>query len=199
MCLLFETIRIEDGQPCNLEWHRLRIERSLRELYGIACCFNLAENIIIPGYARNGVFKCRLYYERNIGKVEFEHYRLPVIRSLKVIETGDFDYSYKHTNRSAIENYFSLRGVCDDILMTRNGMFTDTSFCNVIFDDGKRWVTPANPLLRGTRRQKLIADGTIAEQEVGVEDLGKFKKLILTNAMIAPGDIKPIPVRRIVF
>lgn len=194
MCLLFETIRIENGRLCNLEWHSQRISRSISELFGGAISFDLESSIAVPDYARIGIYKCKLFYDPNLRKIEFDPYRFPNIGTLKVIETGTLEYKHKFASRAGIGHYFAMRGSCDDILMTRNGLFTDTSFCNVIFDDGCQWVTPAEPLLPGTRRHALIAGGRITEQHIGVNDLGRFNQLILINAMIAPGDIKPIPV-----
>jgi 4-amino-4-deoxychorismate lyase len=53
----------------------------------------------------------------------------------------------------------------------------------VVFFDGKDWWTPKNPLLEGTCRARLLAQGIIKETALGVEDLKNFKGLKLVNAL----------------
>ena len=73
---------------------------------------------------------------------------------------------------------------CDDILIIKNNKITDTSFTNIAFYDGIKWVTPAFPLLKGTKRQKLIDENKIIEVDILLSDLNKFKKAILFNSML---------------
>lgn len=73
---------------------------------------------------------------------------------------------------------------CDDILIIKNGVVSDTSFANIIFFDGQRWVTPKIPLLEGTCRARLIANNTIISQEITLNDLKLFSKFMIINAML---------------
>jgi len=55
---------------------------------------------------------------------------------------------------------------------------------NIVFYDGYRWVTPEIPLLEGTQRSKLISDGIITEETITPDDLKKYKKARLINALL---------------
>ena len=76
------------------------------------------------------------------------------------------------------------KGSCDDILITQNGMITDTSYSNVVLSDGIRYYTPKTYLLNGTCRQRLIAEGKVIPIDISVDDLFSFKELFLINAML---------------
>jgi 4-amino-4-deoxychorismate lyase len=82
------------------------------------------------------------------------------------------------------DNLLAKKENCDDILIINNGRVTDTSYCNVVFSDGEKFLTSSTPLLRGTKREKLIREKIIKEEEITLKDLRLFKKAILINAMI---------------
>jgi len=73
---------------------------------------------------------------------------------------------------------------CDDILIIKKGLVSDTSIANIAFYDGKLWFTPKAALLKGTCRTRLLLEGKIIEKEIRVEDIKKYKKIALMNAMI---------------
>jgi len=67
--------------------------------------------------------------------------------------------------------------------VVKNGYVSDSFFANVVFWDGAFWVTPDTPLLAGTMRASLLARGLIRESKITPEDIDKFRKLKLINAM----------------
>ena len=71
----------------------------------------------------------------------------------------------------------------DDILIVKKGYLTDTSIANIALFDGE-WKTPKYPLLKGTTRQRLLDNGKIHEDDIKVQDIGRFSKVALLNAMI---------------
>jgi 4-amino-4-deoxychorismate lyase len=79
----------------------------------------------------------------------------------------------------------------DDILIIKNGNVTDTSFSNIVFFDGTKWLTPAQPLLRGTKREKLIRENIIFEETITKNEIQRFQNAVLINAMI---DIEESPI-----
>ena len=83
-----------------------------------------------------------------------------------------------------MEALSARKGSCDDILIVKNGLVTDTSFSNVAFLDGSRWLTPEHPLLEGTKRAKLLEAGILAEADIRPEEIYRFKKVRLINAMM---------------
>src|SRR5690606_14853325 len=88
-------------------------------------------------------------------------YEVRAVTSLKIIHDDTIDYSLKYEDRSSIDNLFAKRNNCDDILIIKNGFVTDASYSNIAFYDGSRWITPAQPLLKGTMRQHLLDTGVI--------------------------------------
>lgn len=71
----------------------------------------------------------------------------------------------------------------DDILIVRHGLITDTSFSNILLLDGMQWVTPAEPLLAGTCRARLLQQQRIIAKTIHLEDLSKYSHFMLINAM----------------
>ena len=69
-------------------------------------------------------------------------------------------------------------------------MLTDTSIANIaLYKEGK-WFTPKYPLLKGTRRAGLLAEGIIEEDIVMADSLHKYEKIRLFNAMISFGEVE---------
>lgn len=180
---LFETIKCNNGNLSNMEFHQARIEKAQKEYLGISPQITLFEKLVIPEFAKDGLFRCRVTYSKQIEKVEFlpHHYRR--IKNLKLVEDNEIDYRFKYTNRERLNLLFANRGNCDDIIIVKNGCITDSFAANLVFFDGEIWVTPETPLLPGTQRAKLLDEGRIFECRITTEGLKKFKKVGLINAM----------------
>lgn len=202
MCLLLETIRYENGRFRNLSFHQQRMDASQKALFGISGKIDL-EGVLKqkleeenPGLER-GLFKCRVIYNTEIKKAEWIPYRLPDIHSLKIIHSDDIDYSLKFAERSVLNNLFAKRENSDDILIVKNGFVTDTSFCNILFYNGRNWITPAFPILKGTQRSYLLEKEQILTAEIKPSDLVNFSKARLINAMIRFEDALDIDINNI--
>ncbi|MFH0843305.1 MAG: aminotransferase class IV [Bacteroidota bacterium] len=198
MSLLVETIRINDGIPVNLEYHNQRMHRSLSGLFSIKKEINLESVIKVPVISSTGVVKCRIEYDRTIGKIEFQPYYIRPVRSLRLVEDNEIEYRYKFADRSRFDALFDSRGDCDDILIVKNGLVTDTYYANCIFKsaDGS-WVTPGSCLLKGTRRSSLLDRGLIREGKVMVTDIKNYVEVRRINAMIDIDDSESIPIENI--
>jgi 4-amino-4-deoxychorismate lyase len=202
MCRLLEAIRYENGRYDNVLFHRERMENARHRLFGINDEINLSH--ILAEAARktlpkknDGLFKCRLVYDRKIRDITFLPYRLPQIKSLQMVEDDNIDYTFKFADRRPLNRVFSLRAESDDVLIVKNGTVTDTSFCNVLFFNGKEWLTPEKPLLAGTRRAALLAEEKVKTAVIRPADLHYFSKVRLVNAMIRFDDALDIPVKNI--
>jgi 4-amino-4-deoxychorismate lyase len=185
MCHLLETIRIEDGIMCHPEYHLKRMQHSSNVLFGKAVNTDILETISIPAQYSEGIYRCRILYKTSLDKIDFLLYTPRKISSLKIVDAGNIDYAHKYADRSEIEKLYARRDSCDDILIIRNGLITDTSIANVLFFDGTIWFTPAEPLLRGTMRQRLIDEGLIHRKNITVSDLKSYKSVMLINALRA--------------
>jgi 4-amino-4-deoxychorismate lyase len=193
---LFETLKILDGEFHNLPYHQRRFEYSFELHFGMKPFFPFQQVVTVPEEFQKGLVKLRLLYTKDDFKLEFSNYSPRRISTLKVIESNNISYSLKFTDRSQINGLLKQKGDCDDILIVKNGLITDTSIANIVFYYGKKWVTPSTPLLKGTCRDKLLNDGTIKEEKIKINDLLKFKGFCLINAMFC-GDLLPTPVGNI--
>ncbi len=200
MSLLVETIKILDGEIFNIDYHSSRFNKTRKELFNKGPVVDLSTKIIIPAYAGNGLFKCRIEYDDHIRKIDFHPYKIKRIRTLKLVEAGDLDYSYKFINRSGINTLLEQKNGCDDILMVKDGIITDTSYANIIVRGNDRiWYTPSGFLLRGTKREYLLNRGLIREKIITPASLKRFRELRLINSMLDIDDTDSIPVRTICF
>ncbi len=191
---LFESIRIENGVPENLTLHIARMHQSCLQVIGKDLTFDPSRIIKTPPV--KGVLKCRLEYNHTDFTTKFESYHPRQIQSLRLVNADDISYAHKFTDRQKLQQLFDSRGDFDDILIVKNNLITDTSIGNILLFRSKQWVTPANPLLKGTMRQLLLESNQIKEEEITVNDLRKFKLFRPINAMVGL-TLHPQPVSRI--
>lgn len=199
MCLLLETIRIENGLIRNLKYHQARINHAQKELLNCTDRLDLSE-IIVSELTLNieeNIFKCRITYMKEIDKIEFLPYQIPAISSLKLVIDDEIDYTFKFSDRSRLIASFDKRAECDDILIVKEGLITDTSYANVLFYNGKEWLTPAHPLLKGTQRASLLDRERIRVADIRPKDLKHFEKARIINAMIRFEDALDINILNI--
>jgi 4-amino-4-deoxychorismate lyase len=191
MCLLLETMRVENGRILHLDYHNRRFNASRNALFGGTAggkaipAEDLSMLIRIPGDMGPGTQRCRVLYRQEIEKVEFLPVQSRMVRSLKLVVADDLDYSFKYADRKALESLLAKRRGCDEILIVKNGYLTDTSVSNIVFlqADGS-WVTPDTPLLNGTMRMYLLETGYITEAAIRPEDLPAFTGAKMINCMI---------------
>ncbi len=168
----------------HLPWHQRRMDYAFHVLIGTANPFQLKELIQVPDEYLLGVNKCRIMYSGTAFSVDYTEYRSKSISSLKVVHDDTIDYSHKYSNRSMLKRLLEEKGEADDILIVRDGLITDTSFSNIVLFDGISWFTPTEPLLEGTCRNRLLAEGGISAANIHLEDLPKYSVFRLINAML---------------
>lgn len=184
MSLLLESICVENGEAKLLAYHEQRMNRSRRDLLGIAEEIKLAEVItpLLNQYAQ-GLYKCRVLYQQAVEQVEFVSYQRPQINTLKKVHSHKVDYAYKFTDRKALTSLFQQRGECDDILIIKNGVVTDTYFANILFSQEGQWYTSDQPLLKGVQRQFLLDQGTVQERPILEKNLEQYSHFKFVNAL----------------
>ncbi len=179
-----ETIKIKNKQFQNIHFHNERFNRTQQLFLKSNTLIDLSRIIEIPDDLTDEIYKCRVVYSNKIKKVEFQKYVILPIQSLQVVEHNEINYSYKYTNRELLSELFQQRKMSDDILIVKNGLITDSYYCNVAFRQGEKWWTPRSPLLKGTQRAHLIQQNIIEEKEIKLTDLQTFSAVKLFNAMI---------------
>jgi Branched-chain amino acid aminotransferase/4-amino-4-deoxychorismate lyase len=181
MCLLLESIKIENGHPCHLEDHIARMNDSRRSLFGFRKSIILSDQLFDK--EMKGVAKCRIVYSDSIHSVDCQPYIPRQINTLYLIEKNDIDYTYKYADRSVFQN-LPAHAPDEDFLIIKNGHITDTTFSNIVFFDGYQWITPSTYLLNGTQRQRLLRDRRILSRDTKASDLSRFLYARLINAML---------------
>lgn len=201
MSLLFETIKIKDGSPQNIEYHNRRMNKSIKELFGEGKEIRLEEQIAVPPECTDGIYKCNVLYDKFIKEIRLAPYTIKNIKRLKLIECNTINYSYKYSDRTKFNELIKNANCGDDeeILIIKEELVTDTSYTNVAFYDGKKWITPSKPLLAGTKRAKLIDDGLIVAGDIQPDDFKKFSRIKLFNAMLDFDECPTLPIDSIVL
>jgi len=199
MCQLVESLKLKDGILQNLAYHQSRMNRSMDELFPDAEKIDLAKAITIPKNCKSGVFKVRVVCGSGIEKIDMEPYVFRTVRSLKVVHHESIDYHLKYTNRQILQELFAQRESCNDIIIIKNGLVTDSFAANLLFYNNEKWFTPTTPLLKGTKRQLLIDQGIISEKEIREEDIRSYQKVGLINAMIDLEEMSVIAIEKVFY
>lgn len=184
MSRLIESIRLENGVFGNLTYHQDRMDASIRKLFGRPNSIMLKDYLNSLSFPSEGLFKCRLVYDRYIQNVECIPYHIKPVTRLKIIHVDALEYAHKYEDRKSLTEAYAQRGDCDDILLAKNGFITDSYYANVILLDGSTWYTPSQPLLKGTYRQYLLNEGKIKEAPIHSDDVYSFSRIKLINALL---------------
>ena len=197
MCLFIETIRIAHEKACTLPRHNRRLNDTRAHFWPESTPLQLRDHLSSLS-CEAGIVKARVVYgEKGIEDVSYSPYTMRHVHSLALIQADHIDYTYKSTGREPLNRLFALRGACDDILIVKQGLLTDTSIANIALSNGTHWYTPAHPLLKGTKRAALLEEGILQEKDIRPEDLPSFSTVRLFNAMIDWGELE-LPVRNII-
>jgi len=191
---LLETIRIEAGKAQHLKYHNRRFNASRKALFGIEEKTDLSSFISPPD---GGLYRCRIIYDHSIRRIEYLPYT-PMLPHTIALAESDIDYSHKYAERKPLADLYDTVAVpCDDILVIKEGLLTDTTIANIAFRQGGRWYTPEKPLLNGTTRQRLTETGFLTPREIAPDEIGHFDGFALMNAMLGFAIVNPkwIPLK----
>ena len=187
---LFETLVIEQGKIRNIERHQQRYERSLQAFYGKQSAvdfpriFQLAEHIRVPlELADEPLIRCRIDYNAEKIQCRYFPYQRKHYRTFKPVICDHIDYGLKYADRTLLNELLAQKGDCDEIMIIKNGYVTDCTIGNLIFRQGTQWFTPDTPLLEGTQRAALLAQGRLKVRSILATDLSLFEEIRLINAL----------------
>ena len=102
------------------------------------------------------------------------------------IDPSDLFLYHKTTFRKTYEQAGSACPDCDDVLLWNSGgELTESTIANLVIDlEGELFTPPvACGLLPGTFRAQLLAEGTIHEKIIRVDDLPRCRRLWLVNSV----------------
>jgi hypothetical protein len=196
---LVETICVSNGTALRLPFHVARVRASCQTLGWKDVSKELLQTWLTSlqnmpyEYQKGRVMMRTVYDATGVSSVTFQQYQLRPVRSLRCVEADHLHYSLKSTHREGITHCVEQRENCDDVLILRDNLFTDTSIANIALwhEEQQRWMTPTRPLLRGTHRAALLRSGTIIEDAaLTLDRLEEFSRIRLFNAMINWGEIE---------
>lgn len=174
--IYFETIKCEDFEIFNLEYHNKRVANT------IGLNINLQEYIYPPS---EELLRCKITYnDYEVLNVEYFPYIKREIKSFKLIFDDGISYSKKYLNRENLDNLFSKKDSADEIIIIKNGIVTDTTIANIAIFYENIWLTSKNCLLNGTTKNRLIEEKFLIEKDITPKMLKDAPKIALMNAMI---------------
>lgn len=184
----FETILVINGVPQHVEYH---VRRMMNTLLDCECVTGEIANMITEAISSacggSATERCRVEYD---GSGILGVFCQPYVRTLPqvvvLIDGSGTLYSHKWCDRRALDALRSraVQHGGDEALIIQHGKVTDTTIANVAFWDGARWLTPDEPLLCGTTRQRLLESGRITAAPIRVGDLSQFSAVALMNALV---------------
>ena len=190
MCRFIESIKLAEGRFYRLELHQARVDKAFADFYPAVKPMSLAELLLKSDFPETGIHKCRIVFDTEVQLIEYIPYVRREVKSLKLVETEAETLFYKKEDRTELNKAFAQRGDCDDVLLVKNGLLTDTSYSNIALFDGKNWITPKVPLLFGVNRAQLIAENRLIQKDIKVSELYHFQRIRLFNAMIEFGELE---------
>ncbi|MEQ9405412.1 MAG: aminotransferase class IV [Cyclobacteriaceae bacterium] len=181
-----ESICYKNRRYLNLENHQLRVNRTFANFFQGK---SMQLDRVLPQIEEDKTYKVRVVYDEEMADVEFSEYYPRSIRSLALVKSDLFDYSYKYEDRSMI-NRLTDSTEEDDIIISIDGLIRDSSYANLAFWTGTEWVTPEDPLLCGTKRELLINQKKIITAPIQESDLSSFEKVAFINSMLDLGNVE---------
>jgi 4-amino-4-deoxychorismate lyase len=193
----FESIAIVQGKPRNLFFHQARIERTFKHFFPKDEAHHLEYLLFKQKFVDAPLVKCKFTYNEN----RFAFYQLKYIpktfKRFILIRDDHIDYPFKLTERTALDNHLKKIPAEHQYIIIKKNLVTDSSYSNLIFYDGYRWLTPAKPLLAGTMRASLLAEWKIHDEHIESRNLHLFKKFKLINALNSFEDAKEYSINLI--
>ncbi|WP_152020222.1 aminotransferase class IV family protein [Aliarcobacter butzleri] len=183
----FETIKCEDFEVFNLDYHQKRVANT------IGLNINLQEYI---NPISEELLRCKLIYDENgVVDVLYFPYKKREIKSFKIIFDNEIEYSKKYLNRAKLDELYEKRDDCDEVIIIKNEIVTDTTIANIAIFYENSWITSKNCLLGGTTRARLLEEKELFEKDITLDMLKNASKVALMNAMIGFDEIKSFKIK----
>lgn len=142
-----ETIKVQFGRAQALPYHQARMERTIRHFFPSLASDAMPslERLLAPTLEM-ALFKARVVYgAQGVEAVEYAPYVMRTIRSLQVVEDDAIDYTFKRCDRTSLSALVARKGECDEIIIVKNGLLTDTSYTTSPSSMATNGSRPANP------------------------------------------------------
>jgi len=133
------------------------------------------------------------HYDIEVGRIA--DFSKPVLTVKLADEPVDSEnrFLYHKTTRRAVYNRERerLNGADDAILYNRRGELTESTIANIALCLDGTWVTPpvSSGLLAGVMREELLANGTLKERVLSINDLKSAEGIRLMNSVRGVWDV----------
>ena len=177
----FETIKVLDAKHFNVAYHQQRYENVLKA-FGTVNFLDLSSLFNAP---KKGLYRCRIRYNtKGLLGIQYISYEKKDVKSLKIVYDDTIEYKYKSSSRASLNTLLEKKSTCDEILIVKNGLITDTSIANIaLFKEGI-WYTPKTVLLEGTTRARYLKEKKLVLNDISVDELDEYESVALLNAMV---------------
>ncbi len=184
MSLFIESILYENGQFPLLDYHIERMRKTLNS-FDLPLPPDLDSHLRPPRSLSGDRYKTRIVYHQTIKKVDWIRYRKANPQKVRLVDAGDFDYSLKYADRSFFSGQLEKWPEFQDLIFVKNGLITDSTYCNILVKRDGNWFTPEKPLLKGVRRKYLLDKKVIKTASITPADLLKrAEEIRLVNALM---------------
>lgn len=190
--IFIETIRMVNRKASDLMYHQQRVDKTLSD--NNLPPLNIERLLYdMPQDVPFSVCRCRITYGQTPTRVTLSPY-IPIVRKrVKVVRQDGLSYLYKYADRLQIDRLVS-GSACDDIIIVKNNMVTDSSIANLVFENREGLFTPTTPLLKGTERQRLIDNGIVSLRAIAVDDIRNYERVYFVNAMNPFASMPAFPI-----
>jgi 4-amino-4-deoxychorismate lyase len=181
--IFIEEIKSLEGEYYNLEYHAIRMDRTLRHFFGKAFDHSSLRGFL-PDPPKGKINKCTLIYSDAVLSAELRPYNLPTIKTMAIVNVDKIDFSYKLEDRSELKKIREFSGA-DEVIIARNGFVTNASTANLVFKDQDGVLhTPLHYIHSGTKRQYYLKRQLITTFPIKVSGIYSYNSVYLINAMI---------------
>jgi hypothetical protein len=192
---VFETIKVVDGVYHNLDVHVRRMKLTSNALFGKEISIKQIE-FALSLFNEKGLYKCNIFYNHVDYEISYKTYQRITLSQAELIPLSSNFYPYKYTDRQLFSFFEKKRIRGMETIFVINNLLTDAVYSNLALWNGKSWHTPKTPMLLGTKRHQLLAEGILEEANIAPTDLKNYQKISLINAMNELGEIE-LPVEQV--
>jgi len=189
--MLFETVCIKDGIAQHLNYHNERLNHTRKVLFGSNDWIDLHDHL--HDLPTEGLHRAKIRYGKSIKSLFYYSYTKKPIQHIQIVE-ATIDYRHKYADRSELEALLRAHPDADEIILSRDGLLTDTTIANIALRQDGIWYTPTSPLLPGTTRARLLETGKLQPRDIHRGTLAHYDGFALMNAMIGFSEMKFIPL-----
>lgn len=179
----FESMALIDGSIQRIAFHQNRINRTFAKYYPTINPIELRSILIPDEFNFNQLQKLKLNYNSINYEINFSHYNPIQFDKFYFINDDQINYDFKYTDRNQLDYWRQQIEPHAQFIIIKNNLLTDSHFSNLVFTNGKHWITPKTPLHPGTMRAHLIDKHKIIQSYVSISTLHLFTHFKLINAL----------------